>query len=69
MIFPRISNYVVYNYEGENVIVWQQDLFFKVYIRTLPNSDNEGGKYSTVNWWKFMLKAKISFKLEDNEKI
>ena len=42
MIFPKISKYIVYNYDGEEVFLWQQELFNKVYLRTVPQKDGEG---------------------------
>ena len=44
----------IYNYNGKEVIVWQQNLFTKVYLRTIPETSNEGGIYYTENWWKVM---------------
>ena len=48
MIFPKISKYIVYNYDGEEVFLWQQELFNKVYLRTVPQKDGEGSSYFTV---------------------
>ena len=65
MIFPKISKYIVYNYDGEDVFLWQQEIFNKVYLRTVPYNDREGSSYFTVGWWKFMRNATIAYKLEE----
>ena len=67
MIFPKISKYIVYNYDGEEVFLWQQELFNKVYLRTVPQKDGEGSSYFTVGWWKFMRNATIAYELEEPE--
>ena len=67
MIFPKISKYVIYRYDGQFVILWQQDLFRKVYLRTVPQNNGEGSYYTTANWWKFMLFAHFDCELEHNE--
>lgn len=54
MTFPLINK--IYLFNNEEVIVWHQDLFRKVYLRTIP--ENGGSVYFTINWWKFMYKAK-----------
>lgn len=54
MTFPLINK--IYLFNNEETIVWQQDLFRKVYLRTVPK--NGESIYYTVNWWKFMRKAK-----------
>lgn len=55
MIFPKINN--IYEYDGQKVHLWQQDLFRKVYLKTIPE---QGGAYfRTENWWKFMFTAKF----------
>ena len=56
MQLPLINDRKVFEYEGEKVIVWQQDLFIKVYLRTVP--EKGGSSYIDANWWKFMFKAK-----------
>ena len=53
MTFPLINN--VYEYKGQKVIVWQQKLFIKVCLRSIP--DAGGSTYFTENWWKFMINA------------
>lgn len=58
----------IYNYNGKEVIVWQQNLFTKVYLRTIPETSNEGGIYYTENWWKFMWNSKRIGKLIKNNK-
>ena len=54
MTFPLINK--IYLFNNEEIIVWQQDLFRKVYLRTVPK--NGESVYYTVNWWEFMSKAK-----------
>ena len=54
MTFPLIDR--IYLFEGEEVCVDAQTLFYKVYLRTIPKEG--GGIYSIANWWKFMLNAK-----------
>ena len=54
MTFPLINK--IYLFNNEKTIVWEQDLFRKVYLRTVPK--NGESIYYTVNWWKFMCKAK-----------
>ena len=63
MTFPIINK--IYAYENEKVIVWGQDMFIKVYFRTI----SEDGKsiYKTANWWKFIFKAKYIDRLRNNE--
>ena len=67
MVFPKISKYLVYEYDGQYVIIWQQTLFSQVCLRTVPQNDGEGSYYFTVNWWKFMFNAKFSYELDYNE--
>lgn len=55
MTFPLINR--MYEYNDRYVIVWRQDLFKKVYLRTIPI--NGGSSYYWEKWWKFMLKAKV----------
>ena len=54
MAFPLINK--IYLFNNEETIVWEQDLFRKVYLRTVPK--NGESVYYTVNWCKFMSKAK-----------
>lgn len=54
MTFPLINK--IYSFNNEEAIVWHQDLFYKVYLRTIP--ENGESVYYTINWWKFMCKAK-----------
>jgi len=54
MTFPLIDK--IYSFNNEETIVWQQDLFRKVYLRTVPK--NGGSIYYTANWWTFIRKAK-----------
>ena len=39
-------------------MIWQQDLFVNVYLRSIPENDEKESKYTVVNWWKFMWNAK-----------
>jgi hypothetical protein len=55
MVFPLINN--IYNYNGDVVQIWQQDLLRKVYIKTQPAIGSV--QFLTANWWKFMFKAKF----------
>ena len=55
MIFPKINN--IYKYDGQKVHLWQQDLFRKVYLKTIP--EKGGAYFRTENWWKFMFIAKF----------
>lgn len=55
MIFPKINN--IYEYDGQKVHLWQQDLFRKVYLKTIP--ERSGAYFRTENWWKFMFTAKF----------
>lgn len=64
MIFPKINN--IYEYKNEQYILWQQDLFRTVYLRSCVNSG--GSSYITFNWWKFMFSAKKIDKYIDNRK-
>lgn len=61
MTFPLINR--IYKIDENTVVIWQQKLFFKVYLRTLE-SGAEGSIYYTMNWWKFMMNAKKLKKLE-----
>ena len=62
MTFPLIDK--VYEYNNRKEIVWAQDIFVNVYLRSIPENDNESSQYTQINWWKFMFSAKklkISF--------
>ena len=65
MVFPIINN--VYDYNGEEVIVWAQDPFKNVFCRTNIDSTKSsatlGSTFVKYNWWKFMLHAKFIKKL------
>lgn len=54
MTFPLINN--IYEYKGKQYVMWQQDLFNKVYLYSIVNTG--GAEYILENWWKFMLNAK-----------
>lgn len=47
----------IYEYNDRYVIIWRQDLFKKVYFRTIPI--NGKSTYYWENWWIFMLKATL----------
>lgn len=66
MTFPRISDTIIYEYDGQKVIVWQQDIFNKVYIKTIPQTDES--TWTSVNWWKFLFDAKVVDRLKDIKK-
>ena len=66
MTFPRISDTIVYEYDGQKVILWQQDIFRKVYIRTISQTDES--TWTAVSWWKFLFNAKIVDHLQDMKK-
>lgn len=55
MIFPLIDN--IYEYNGHKWICWQQDLFRKVYLRSVVDHEYEGSKYVDFNWWDFARHA------------
>lgn len=63
MTFPLINN--LYKYDNRNVIVWASDIFRNVYVRC-PENNYE---YFTVNWFKFMLKAKHIKKVNKTNKV
>jgi len=65
MIFPKINR--VYEYNNEKVVVWQQSLFNKVYLRTL--TDKGGSIYYVVNWFKFMYKSKYIEELQNTNNV
>ena len=56
MIFPLING--IYKYNGKKEIIWQQDLFTNVYLRSIPENEEKESKYTVINWWKFMWNAK-----------
>ena len=57
MIFPKDKE--IYEYEGKKYIVTFNVLFDYVYVQEVVNEKNTyGSQFSTINWWKFMLKAK-----------
>ncbi len=59
MTFPLIGN--KYRYKSKTWICWQQDLFRRVYLRSI-NYDG-GSEYKVYSWWHFMFNAK---KIIDN---
>lgn len=48
----------IYEYKGKNVILYHQEIFSKVFIKTIPNLSG-GSTYYWENWWIFMLKATL----------
>ncbi len=54
MTFPLINN--IYEYKGKQYVMWQQDLFNKVYLYSIVKTG--GSEYILENWWKFMWGAK-----------
>ena len=63
MTFPLINN--LYEYDNKKVVIWASDIFRNVYVRC--TEDNY--EYFTVNWFKFMLKAKYIKKLNKTNKV
>lgn len=59
MTFPLINK--IYEYNNKQVIVWASDIFRKVYVRCTENSFD----YFTINWFKFMFKAKFIKNIDD----
>lgn len=65
MIFPLIDRYKVYTYSNDEVVICHQDLFRKVYLRTIVK---EGGStFYNVNWWKFAMNAKFAYELKHSK--
>ena len=58
MTFPLINN--LYEYDNKKVIVWGSDIFRTIYVRCVE--DNY--EYFSVNWFKFLFKAKYIKKIE-----
>ncbi len=56
MTFPLINR--IYKYNGRKEIIWGQDLFVRVYLRSILEDNEMESKYTTENWWKFMWNAK-----------
>ena len=65
MIFPLINKYKVYKYENDEVVICHQDLFRKVYLRTIVK-EGESTFYN-VNWWKFTMNAKFAYELKHSK--
>lgn len=65
MIFPLIDRYKVYNYNGNDVVICHQDLFRKVYLRTIVTTG--GSTFLTESWWKFALNAKYAYELQHSK--
>lgn len=64
MTFPLINH--IYEFNNEKVVIWQQTLFSKVFLRTL--TDSGGSSYYTVNWFNFLLNAKHDKELQEVNK-
>lgn len=57
MIFPKDKE--IYEYEGKKYIVTFNVIFNYVYVQEVVNENNTyGSQFSSINWWKFMWKAK-----------
>lgn len=57
MIFPK--NKEIYGYEGKKYVVTFNVLFNYVYVLEVVNEKNTyNSQFSSINWWKFMWKAK-----------
>ena len=57
MTFPKDQE--IYEYEGKKYIVTFNVLFNYVYVQEVVNEQNTyGSQFSSINWWKFMWKAK-----------
>ena len=71
MIFPLINRIYTHKDYNRELLLCAQDLFFNVYLRTLPYNGKEGSIFITMNWWKFMFTAKYTGKElgEDNKLI
>lgn len=55
MTFPLINR--VYEYKGDKLVVWAQDIFINVYTRTICKEDRRE-EWAKINWFKFAFKAK-----------
>ena len=65
MVFPLINRYKVYKYGNDEVVIYHQDLFRKVYLRTIVNEGNS--TFYNVNWWKFAKDAKFAYELQHSK--
>lgn len=66
-LINRIYTHKDYNRE---LLLWGQDLFFRVYLRTLPHNNKEESIFVIMNWWKFMFTAKYTgMELGEDNKI
>ena len=65
MIFPLIDRYKVYTFEGNDVVIRQQDLFRQVYLQTIVTEGES--HFITVNWWKFAFKASFAYELKHSK--
>ena len=64
MVFPLIDRYKVYNYNGHDVVICHQDLFRRVYLRTIVKEGNS--TFLEESWWKFAKNAKFAYELQHN---
>lgn len=70
MTFPLINRIYTHKDYNRQLLLWGQDLFFHVYLRTLPINNDEGSVFIVMNWWKFMLTAKYTdMELEEDNKL
>ena len=70
MTFPLINRIYTHKDYNRPLLVWGQDLFFTVYLKTIPNSSDEGALFITMNWWKFMFTAKYThMEINENNKL
>lgn len=60
MTFPLINRVYIHPDYNRNLILWGQDLFFNVYLRTIPNDSSENSIFIKMNWWKFMWQAQYT---------
>ena len=60
MTFPLINRVYTHPDYNRNLILWGQDLFFNVYLRTIPNDSSENSIFIKMNWWKFIGQAQYT---------
>ena len=60
MTFPLINRVYTHTDYNRNLILWGQDLFFNVYLRTIPNDSSKNSIFIKMNWWKFMWQAQYT---------
>lgn len=70
MTFPLINRIYTHPDYNRNLLLWGQDLFFNVYVRTCPKDSTENSQFIKLNWWSFMLKAKYTgFEIGEDNKL